>query len=184
MFEKVKKFLNGKKQLEQPVVANDSSVKSEATDNRIEKMDLDKRILRYVIIDVYYAHAKDGEISLLRYSPLYYKDENSGIYLVTSKNKVSESDVHYAQETFADYGIKSEILSYDTSNTKKGIFISGATISKLDEKLQEFLFDIAPVVLRNGDRISALDSRLKEINDKLWAKSEFIKMINNENVHQ
>lgn len=165
MFEKVKNFLNGKKQLEQP----------KAPDSRIEKMSLDKQILRYVIINAYYAYTKDGKISLSKYSPLYYKEENSGIYLVTSRDEASISDVHYVQETFADYGIKSEILSY---STKKGIFISGATISKLDKNLQNFLFDIAPVVLRNGSRPRALDARLEEINEKLWAKSEFRKMIN------
>lgn len=181
MFEKVKKFLNGKKKLEQPAVVADSSLKPEIkeqpkiTEEQIEKIVLDKAILRYLIINAYYAYIEDGEVCFSKYSPLYYKEENSGIYLSISRNEASTSDVHYVQETFADYGIKSEILS---SNAKKGLFISGATISKLDEKLQDFLFDIAPVVLRDGSRPYAIQKRCKEINSKLWAKPEFRNMVN------
>ena len=182
MFKKVKQFLNSKKQIEQPAqpvqiaqpVQPDVVADYSINKNTEQKMALDKKLLRYLVTDAFYAYVKEGRISQLGYRPLYYEREHVGICIFVSRDKACVSDVHYVQETFADYGIKSEILSY---NTQKVLFVSAATIAKLDENKKEFIHNVAPVILRDGSRPYALTKRCKEINDKLWAKPKFVAMI-------
>ena len=143
--------------------------------NTEQKMALDEVLLRYLVTDAFYAYVKEGHISQSKYSPLYYKEEHAGICIFVSRDKASLSDIHYVQETFADYDIKSEIFSYEA---QKVLFVSAATIAKLDENKKEFFHNVAPVILRDGSRPYELTKRCKEINDKLWSKPEFRAMIN------
>lgn len=74
MFEKVKKFLNAKRHLEQPVIVNDSSAKSEVKEQpkQPDTVSQDEKILRcYVLYSeyIYYSTATKGSCIYVHVKP-------------------------------------------------------------------------------------------------------------------
>lgn len=144
MFEKVKKFLNAKRHLEQPVIVNDSSAKSEVKEQpkQPDTVSQDEKILRcYVLYSeyVYYSTATKGSCIYIHVKP--------------GSDHFTFHNIDYVQQVYAENKIPlNKHVSHLRGEEEKVLCIPVKSyMEDLDDAQKQFFKRTAPEVKEISD---------------------------------
>lgn len=145
--------------------------KIEEATKEMTQMELDRRILRYLIIDseVIVRSTAIEDPAGCRY--IYIKSDDKQTYYYDRIHRFI-SNVDLVQGIFAQYKInlKKHVSHLDGKETEV-LYIGVSDYNKLSDLQKRFLDEIAPTSLVYGERDRALTERLSEIANGMFFKN-------------